>query len=201
MAEREVRVIGLTGGIACGKSTVSAHLRRRGLTVVDADLVARELTAPGTEGLRQIKETFGWQYVCPDGTLDRKRLGEKVFAEPEALERLNAIMTPLLRAELSRQLAAAEPPVVLDAALLLENAAYRDLVDCVWVVTASPEHQLERLMARNRYSRRQAEARISAQMPEAVRLAQADAVIDNNGTVEETCAGVDALLARLRLRA
>ena len=189
-------VIGLTGGIACGKSTVSQYLRQKGISVVDADLVARQVVAPGTVGLRQIKDTFGWQYIMPDGSLDRTLLGKKVFADKNALAQLNAIIGPLIAAELERQLKEAGSFVVLDAALLLEEERYRSLVDVVWVVTVEPEEQLRRLLARNHYSRQQALDRIAAQMSNEQRLQYADAVIDNNGTREQTWQQVEQLLSR-----
>ncbi len=189
-------VIGLTGGIACGKSTVSQYLRQKGISVVDADLVARQVVAPGTVGLRQIKDTFGWQYIMPDGSLNRTLLGKKVFADKNALAQLNAIIGPLIAAELERQLKEAGSFVVLDAALLLEEERYRSLVDVVWVVTVEPEEQLRRLLARNHYSRQQALDRIAAQMSNEQRLQYADAVIDNNGTREQTWQQVEQLLSR-----
>lgn len=188
-------VIGLTGGIACGKSTVSVYLRQRGIPVVDADVVARQVVAPGTVGLRQIEEAFGSGYLLPDGTLNRRLLGETVFADRRALAQLNNITGPLIAAELKRQLAAASGPVaVLDGALLLEEARYRTLLDVVWVVTVTPEEQLRRLMARNGYSLQQARERIAAQMSDGQRRQLADAVIDNNGSREQTWRQVDRLL-------
>lgn len=189
-------VIGLTGGIACGKSTVSQYLRQKGISVVDADLVARQVVAPGTVGLRQIKDTFGWQYIMPDGSLNRTLLGKKVFADKNALAQLNAIIGPLIAAELERQLKEAGSFVVLDAALLLEEERYRSLVDVVWVVTVEPEEQLRRLLARNHYSRQQALDRIAAQMSNEQRLQYADGVIDNNGTRKQTWQQVEQLLSR-----
>lgn len=189
-------VIGLTGGIACGKSTVSQYLRQRGISVVDADLVARQVVAPGTVGLRQIKDTFGWQYIMPDGSLNRTLLGKRVFADKNALAQLNAIIGPLIAAELERQLKEAGSFVVLDAALLLEEERYRSLVDVVWVVTVEPEEQLRRLLARNHYSRQQALDRIAAQMSNEQRLQYADGVIDNNGTKEQTWQQVEQLLSK-----
>lgn len=189
-------VIGLTGGIACGKSTVSQYLQQKGIPVVDADLVARQVVAPGTVGLQQIKDTFGWQYIMPDGSLNRTLLGKKVFADKNALAQLNAITGPLIAAELKRQLKEAGSLVVLDAALLLEEARYRSLVDVVWVVTVEPEEQLRRLLARNHYSRRQALERIAAQMSNEQRIRYADGVIDNNGTREQTWQQVEQLLSK-----
>lgn len=188
-------VIGLTGGIACGKSTVSEYLRQRGVPVVDADVVARQVVEPGTVGLRQIVETFGSGYLLPDGALNRRLLGETVFADRRALAQLNGITGPLIAAELKRQLAAVTGPLaVLDGALLLEEACYRALVDVVWVVTVEPEEQLRRLMARNGYSPQQARERMAAQMSDSQRRQLADAVIDNNGSREQTWRQVDQLL-------
>lgn len=190
-------VIGLTGGIACGKSTVSAYLRQKGISVIDADLVAREVVEPGTMGLQQIKEVFGWQYICPDGTLNRQLLGKKVFADPEALQQLNAIMKPLILEQLQLQIEDAQDVVVLDAPLLLEDEQYHQLADIVWVVTAAPAVQLERLMQRNGYSRQQAQERIDAQMTEQQRLAYADGVIQNNGSILQIQQQVDGLLHKV----
>ena len=190
-------VIGLTGGIACGKSTVSAYLRQKGISVIDADLVAREVVEPGAMGLQQIKEVFGWQYICPDGTLNRQLLGKKVFADPGALQQLNAIMKPLILERLQLQIEDAQDVVVLDAPLLLEDEQYHQLADIVWVVTAAPAVQLERLMQRNGYSRQQAQERIDAQMTEQQRLAYADGVIQNNGSILQMQQQVDGLLHKV----
>ncbi len=190
-------VIGLTGGIACGKSTVSAYLRQKGISVIDADLVAREVVEPGTMGLQQIKEVFGWQYICPDGTLNRQLLGKKVFADPEALQQLNTIMKPLILEQLQLRIGKAQDVVVLDAPLLLEDEQYHKLADIVWVVTAAPAVQLERLMQRNGYSWQQAQERIDAQMTEQQRLAYADSVIQNNGSILQTQKQVDGLLHKV----
>lgn len=190
-------VIGLTGGIACGKSTVSAYLRQKGISVIDADLVAREVVKPGTMGLQQIKEVFGWQYICPDGTLNRQLLGKKVFADPGALQQLNAIMKPLILEQLQLQIEDAQDVVVLDAPLLLEDEQYHQLADIVWVVTAAPAVQLERLMQRNGYGRQQAQERIDAQMTEQQRLAYADGVIQNNGSILQMQQQVDGLLHKV----
>lgn len=191
-------IIGLTGGIACGKSTVSAYLREKGIAVIDADKVARQVVEPGSPGLVQIRDTFGMQYLQPDGSLNRELLGRKVFAEPEALKKLNSITGPLILDELKKQLAVAESVIVLDAALLLEDEAYHQLVDQVWVVTAG-DNQLERLIARNGYSFRQAKNRIASQMTDEQRLRYADAVIDNSGTLENTHRQINELLVGLKV--
>ena len=191
------KVIGLTGGIACGKSTVSSYIQKKGFLVVDADRIARKVVEPGSKGLAQIRETFGTIYLRPDGALNREMLGKKVFAEPEALKKLNSITGPLILEELKKELNTTAPVIFLDAALLLEEEQYRNLVDEVWVVSLKPETQLERLINRNGYGFRQAKNRIASQMSDGDRVKQADAVIDNNGTMEETLRQVDALLAAL----
>ena len=191
------KIIGLTGGIACGKSTVSSYIRKKGFPVIDADQIARKVVEPGSVGLAQIRETFGTIYIRPDGALNREMLGKKVFAEPEALKKLNSITGPLILAELKKELNTTAPVIFLDAALLLEEEQYRNLVDEVWVVSLKPETQLERLINRNGYGFRQAKNRIASQMSDGDRVKQADAVIDNNGTMEETLRQVDALLAAL----
>ena len=191
------KIIGLTGGIACGKSTVSSYIRKKGFPVIDADQIARKVVEPGSVGLAQIRETFGTIYIRPDGALNREMLGIKVFAEPEAVKKLNSITGPLILAELKKELNTSASVIFLDAALLLEDAQYRNLVDEVWVVSLKPETQLERLINRNGYGFRQANNRIASQMSDSERVKQADAVIDNNGTMEETLRQVDALLANL----
>ena len=195
--EYMAKIIGLTGGIACGKSTVSSYIRKKGFPVIDADQIARKVVEPGSVGLAQIRETFGTIYIRPDGALNREMLGKKVFAEPEALKKLNSITGPLILEELKKELNTTAPVIFLDAALLLEEEQYRNLVDEVWVVSLKPETQLERLINRNGYGFRQAKNRIASQMSDGDRVKQADAVIDNNGTMEETLRQVDALLAAL----
>lgn len=189
-------VIGLTGGIACGKSMISAYLAQKGIPVIDGDLVARQIVEPGTKGLAQIVDTFGAEYLHADGTLNRAMLGSLVFADKEALQQLNAITKPLLLEAFKTQINAlhAHPMIVLDVALLLEDHDYKELADQVWVVTVSPVQQLARLMKRNSYTAEEAQNRINAQMSNEERIQYADVVIDNNGTMSETIAQVDRLL-------
>ena len=189
-------VIGLTGGIACGKSMISAYLAQKGIPVIDGDLVARQIVEPGTKGLAQIVDTFGAEYLHADGTLNRAMLGSRVFADKEALQQLNAITKPLLLEAFKTQINAlqAHPMIVLDVALLLEDPDYKELADQVWVVTVSPVQQLARLMKRNSYTVEEAQNRINAQMSNEERIQYADVVIDNNGTMSETIAQVDRLL-------
>ena len=200
MSVQEVKnkstVIGLTGGIACGKSMISAYLAQKGIPVIDGDLVARQIVEPGTKGLAQIVDTFGAEYLHADGTLNRAMLGSRVFADKEALQQLNAITKPLLLEAFKTQINAlqAHPMIVLDVALLLEDHDYKELADQVWVVTVSPGQQLARLMKRNSYTAEEAQNRINAQMSNEERIQYADVVIDNNGTMSETIAQVDRLL-------
>ena len=200
MSVQEVKnkstVIGLTGGIACGKSMISAYLAQKGIPVIDGDLVARQIVEPGTKGLAQIVDTFGAEYLHADGTLNRAMLGSRVFADKEALQQLNSITKPLLLEAFKTQIneLQAHPMIVLDVALLLEDEDYKDLADQVWVVTVSPEQQLTRLMKRNGYTAQEAQNRIDAQMSNEERIQYADVVIDNNGTMSETIAQVDRLL-------
>ena len=196
MGEQQTIIIGLTGGIACGKSMISAYLMQKSIPVIDGDLVARQIVEPGTKGLAQIVDTFGAEYLHADGTLNRAMLGNRVFADNTALEQLNAITKPLLLEAFKTQIneLQAHPLIVLDVALLLEDKEYKELVDQVWVVTASPEQQLTRLMKRNGYTSQEAQNRINAQMSNEERIQYADAVIDNTGTMTETIAQVDQLL-------
>lgn len=193
-------VIGLTGGIACGKSFVADLLTARGAIVVDADRIAREVVEPGTPGLAAVVEAFGPAVLDADGRLDRAALGRRVFGDDAARKRLEGILHPRIAEESMRQLAAAaakKPPlVVYDAALLVETGradAFRPLV----VVSAPPAVQMQRLIERDGLDAAAAEARVAAQMPIAEKAARADHVIDNGGSRDATAAQVDALWRRL----
>ncbi|GEA97899.1 dephospho-CoA kinase [Levilactobacillus brevis] len=182
-------VWGLTGGIATGKSTVSAWLRAAGVPVIDADQIARQVVVPGTVGLKQVVTTFGADYLR-DGQLDRKKLGQWVFSRPAELKRLEAITTPLIRAEISRQVAnycqQAVPIVVIDAPTLFEAGYATTLVDRIMVVATNAPTQKARLMARDNLSASDAQNRIDRQWPIDQKIAQADVVIDNGRTIAET---------------
>lgn len=187
-------VIGLTGGIASGKSLVSEELARRGAALVDADQVSRELTRPGSPVLAKLVEAFGPDILQSDGLLDRKGLAGRVFGDPRALDRLNQITHPAIWKEIHHQLgelSQTHPVVVLVAPLLLEHGGER-YVDQVWVVHVRPEVQLERLMRRDGLSAEQAEARRSAQISASERLQRADVVIDNSGSPEETVRQIES---------
>lgn len=192
-------VIGLTGGIASGKSTVSGMLRELGAVIIDADEVSREVVAPGTRGWRQIVDTFGPGVLRPDGSINRRKLGGMVFGDKDALDKLDSIVHPLVMArvedtlaKLSRGVTEGESGtgegtkvVVLDAPLLFEVGADR-LVDEVWVVSVDPETQMERLIRRDGYSKAEALSRMTSQMPLPEKERLSDVVIDNRGDPEST---------------
>lgn len=195
--------VGLTGGIGSGKSTVSALLADRGATVIDADLLAREVVEPGTPGLTAVVARFGDAVLREDGTLDRERLGRLVFADPDERAALNAIVHPLVGEETARRLAQAESAgaqiVVFDVPLLVENGL-QDLYDVVVVVATDPATQVERLIQVRGMSAADARARIAAQAPLADKLAMATYVVRNDGTREDLLAGVEAIWLRLTER-
>ncbi|MFD4566657.1 dephospho-CoA kinase [Streptomyces sp. NPDC058467] len=178
--------VGLTGGIGAGKSEVSRLLVERGAVLIDADRIAREVVAPGTPGLAAVVDAFGEDVLAPDGSLDRPKLGSIVFADPEKLAVLNAIVHPLVGAR-SRELenAASEDAVVVhDVPLLAENGL-ASLYDVVIVVDARPETQLDRLVRLRGMAEEDARARMAAQAPRDKRLEIADIVIDNDVPLEE----------------
>lgn len=176
-------VVGLTGGIASGKSTVARLFGALGVPIVDADAVARDVVASGSEALREIAAAFG-DAVIVNGTLDRAALGARVFADAEARRKLEAITHPRIAAESGRRLAAAlaggAPYALYEAALLVENGAYK-MFPALVVVTASEDVQRARIAARDGLDAAQAQARIAAQAPVAAKVAVADWVIDNAG--------------------
>ncbi len=190
-------VIGLTGGIASGKSTVSQMLRQLGAHVIDADLIAKLAIEPGTPAWEELVREFGEEILTPEKTIDRKKLGERVFGNPTALRRLNEITHPrIIRRieeiveEIGESFDRTEDPkeeriVVIDAPLLIETGMV-SMVDEVWVVVVDVETQVDRLMARDHYEFEQALNRINAQMPLQEKVKFADVVIDNTGCLEET---------------
>jgi dephospho-CoA kinase len=201
------RVIGLSGGIGTGKSTVAAILARLGAVVIDADAIVRELQAPGTPMLAEIAAAFGAELIGPDGSLDRARLGDLVFRDPEARLRLGKIVHPGVGTEMRRRLEAAREArvglVVLDIPLLFEgrtagtgSAAQLGFDATVLVYAAEPQ-QIERQVARDGYSRDEALRRVRSQMPIEEKRALADFVIDNSGSLAETERQVRELYHRL----
>ncbi len=200
-----MHVIGLTGGIASGKSTVTAFFRDREVPVIDADILGHRTYDPGTDTFDAVVRAFGPELVSPDGSIDRKVLGSKVFGKPEELKRLTDIVWPGIRKLASEQLSSFETAgnqfVVLEAAVLFE-AGWEDLVDDVWVVVVEPAGAIKRLAERNGLDEAAARARIDSQLSNAERTARADVVIENNGTLEELQASIEsawnALQERLR---
>jgi dephospho-CoA kinase len=203
---RRFLLVGLTGGIATGKSTVTGLLASPSVRVVDADRLAREVVEPGTPAHAQIVAEFGRDVLQPDGRLDRARLAEIVFPDPAKRKRLEAITHPAIRARFERIMADLERQgfdgiLIWDAALLVESGGHNKM-DKVVVVTTDPATQLKRLMARDGSTEEAARARTASQMPLAVKARAADYVIDNSGTREGTAARVRdvyrALLEDLR---
>lgn len=182
--------IGLTGGIACGKSTVASMLVRRGALLIDADRIAREVVEPGTPVLAQVTNRFGADLLLPDGSLNRKKLGERVFGNPGALKELEGLLHPPIRATMRErmQVYEAEHPdklVVVDVPLLYESGL-QGLYMQVMVVYVPRRIQLERLIKRDGLTKEQADKRLNSQMPIEAKKELADIVIDNSGTIEET---------------
>ncbi|BDG37073.1 dephospho-CoA kinase [Saccharococcus caldoxylosilyticus] len=181
--------IGLTGGIASGKSTVTKMIRELGIPVIDADQVARDVVKVGEEAYTQIVATFGQDILQTNGEIDRAKLGAIVFHNEQERKKLNAIVHPAVRrrmmAEKEEYVQSGAKTIVLDIPLLFESELTH-LIDKVIVVYVDDEVQLERLMKRNGFSKEEALARIRSQMPLREKVKKADAVINNNGTVEET---------------
>ena len=184
-----MRVIGLTGGIASGKSTAARTLAELGARVVDADRVAREIVAPGQPALAEIVRAFGREMLQPDATLDRKRLGALVFGEATARQTLNAITHPRIALETQARLQKLRdeglPVAIYEAALLVENGVHRGL-DGLIVVTCDEATQLRRLHDRDGYSEAEAKARVAAQGPQSEKIAAATWVVDTSGPLTET---------------
>ena len=190
-------VVGLTGGIGSGKSAAADEFARLGAAVVDTDAIARELTEPGGAALPHIKTLFGEAFVAPSGAMDRRRMREHVFSDPAAKRALEELLHPMIRAEGERRIAqAAAPYVVYVLPLLIESGSYRTRVDRVLVVDAPPALQLARVRARSGLAEAEVRAIMASQLSPAARLAAADDVIDNAGTVEALRAQVAALHAK-----
>ncbi|KAI0636590.1 CoaE-domain-containing protein [Trametes polyzona] len=197
-------VVGLTGGIATGKSTVSSLLRAHGVPIVDADVLARKVVEPGTPALAQIAAAFGPSVLRADGTLDRAALGALVFADAARRAALNAIVHPAVRREMAwavlRCWWRGERVCVLDVPLLIEGGLWKWVAKVV-VVYCSAEIQLQRLMKRDNSSREDALSRLNAQLPIAEKVQYADIVIDNSGSLQDLERQVDQLVQRLEKEA
>lgn len=182
-------IIGLTGSIASGKSTVAKMFEHLQIPIVDADKVARVVVEPGTETLAEIAEAFGHEVILEDGHMDRQKVGALIFHDPTKRKQLNDIIHPAIRKEMLRQrdeyLSDGHPHVVMDIPLLFESGL-QSYVEKILVVSVNEENQLTRLMQRNGLTEEEARARISSQLPISVKEKGADAVIYNNESIEQT---------------
>ncbi|OZI12836.1 dephospho-CoA kinase [Bacillaceae bacterium SAS-127] len=190
-------IIGLTGGIASGKSTVSRMLKEKGFTIVDADVAARAVVEPGQPALTQIIETFGEGILQENGSLDRLKLGARIFNNEAERKKLNSIVHPAVRqfmlAEKEAAIEAGKKTIIMDIPLLFESQLTW-MVEKVIVVYVNEDTQLHRLMARNDFDEATAKSRITSQLSLGDKAAQADAVINNNGTLEETKEQLEQIL-------
>ena len=175
-------LLGLTGNIACGKSSVGQLLGARfGADYIDADRLVHTLYAAGTPETRRIAERFGSDLLQPDGTIDRRALGDRVLHDPPALRELEAILNPGVRQAIEQRIATSDRPVVVLDAIRLVEAGLAQRCDAVWVVTCTPDLQLQRLQASRGMTAEQAQLRIQSQRPQAEKVAHATSVIDNTG--------------------
>ena len=195
-------VVGLTGGIGSGKSAAADEFARRGAAVVDTDLIAHRLTGPGGAALPAIQRLFGEGFVLASGAMDRKRMRDRVFADAAARKSLEGVLHPMIRDESERQIAGAAGPYVVHVVpLLVESADYRRRVDRVLVVDCPEATQIERVRGRSGLAADEAQAIVRSQATRAERLAAADDVIDNSGTLEDLRKQVAALHARYAVMA
>lgn len=194
-----MRIIGLTGSIACGKSTVAAALKDMGAAIVDGDQLSRQVTAPGGCALPGIRQTFGDGVFFPDGTLDRRALGSLVFGDDAAREKLNAIIHPLVfdltRQQIRQAQQAGAEVCILDVPLLFETGM-DSLCDRVWCVWLPQETQLQRLMARDGFTQAEALARLRSQLSADEKAARSQIVIDTSGSMDYTKSKLPALFAQ-----
>ena len=196
-------VIGLTGGILAGKSTISGMLAEKGAVIIDADKIGHAAYKPHTETWQELVDAFSNGILKQNGEIDRKRLGEIVFADPDALDRLNRIVHPrmreMMREEIEQLRGEGVAVVVLEAAVLIE-ADWTDLADEVWVAVAPEDVVIKRLRDRGGLSEEQARARIRSQLPAEERAKHADVIIDTDCDLSEVRARVDELWSRLQKR-
>ncbi len=195
-------VVGLTGNMASGKSTVATILKELGAYIIDADAIGHQIIGKGQPAWHDIVEEFGKEVLLADGSVNRKRLGEIVFSDREKLKRLNAITHPRIREEIERRIelikkSSPRAIIVVDAALLIEVGSHRK-VDVVVVVTASKEQLIKRAMEKFCLTEDEAEKRLGAQMPQEEKLKYADFVIDNSGSLEKTAEAVRGLYGELK---
>jgi len=195
-----MKVVGLTGGIGSGKSTVANMLAELGAYIIDADELARRIVEPGQPAWKEIEKNFGGQILNPDQTLNRKKMAEIVFANPEARKKLESITHPRIGEEMMRELEKAKKEqrklVVFDAALLIESAAANRLKPLI-VVSADEDLRVKRVCGRDRCCAEDVRARIRNQVPDSKRREKADFVIENNGDIDQLREGVSELYRKL----
>ena len=190
-------VIGLTGGIGSGKSTAARIFEELGAAIVDTDEISRELTAPGGAAIAAIREAFGADFIAAGGALDRAKMRLLVFGDPDAKNKLEAILHPLIRAETGARIAAsARPYVIAVVPLLLETGSYRELTDRVLAVDCAEDEQVRRVAQRSAIAEDEARAIMAAQLPRQERLARADDVLENVGSIAHLRRQVARLHAR-----
>lgn len=192
----------ITGGIATGKSVVSSYLKGKSYTVIDADIVARQVVEVGQPGLLALEKAFGNDFINSDGTLNRKSLGEIIFNDDQARLKVNGILHPIIFKAIEKQVTEFEkqglPLVFLDIPLFYEGESTYSY-DEVWLVYTDEETQIQRLMKRNQLTKEQAKARIDSQLSIEAKKAFDNVIIDNRGSLEDTYQQVDAALSRLNL--
>jgi len=197
-------VVGLTGGIAAGKSLVASRLEELGIPVIDADQSARRVVEPGAPGLAAVVQAFGRQILDKSGALNRAALGERVFADAQARKQLEAILHPLIALDVMSRLAKLQELghslAVVDAALMVETGSYKNY-PLLLVVHADDALRIERIVERDGLSVEQAQERLQAQAPQAKKMDLADVLINNNGSIEQTMQEVDRVAEQLRSRA
>ena len=190
------KVIGLTGGIAAGKSLVSAYLKKCGYEVIDADIIARDVVQKDSFGLRKIVQAFGEEYLL-NGELNRAKLGTHVFGDKKELDKLNQIMLPLIKEEIAKRIAASPGPIIfVDGATIIESGMSADF-DQLWLVEAQEDIQLKRLMKRDNLSALEAKKRIDSQMPLQEKRKYAQVCLINNGESSELLAQIDQALLKI----
>lgn len=194
------KIIGITGGIASGKSTITNYLRQKGYQVIDADLVVHDLQANGGRLYQALVNWLGTAILNEAGELNRPKLSQFIFSSPDNLAKSSQLQNAIIRQELETrrdQLAKTEAIFFMDIPLLIEQN-YRDWFDEIWLIAVSPETQIKRLKQRNGYSQEEAQQRLASQMPLQSKKVYADQIIDNNKTVENTKMQVDSQLRRLQ---
>ena len=186
-------IVALTGGIGSGKSTVSSRFEALGVPVIDTDIIAREQVAAGTPALQKIRERFGAEVIGPDGTLDRAKLRQLVFDSPEQRRRLEQILHPRIRAEMERRLQALTSPYAIVVIPLLLETGQNAMADRILVVDCEESLQIARVRQRNGLDEKQIHQILAAQVDRAARLAAADDVIENSGSLDELIAATDRM--------